>query len=67
MKKTIAFGALRFDRNSIPPDLTDIGQWLGADDSALSDKGRELLKRRTRAMTLFVDGHTPLREISRET
>ncbi|CAE6843361.1 hypothetical protein R75461_07129 [Paraburkholderia nemoris] len=24
--KKIAFGMLRFDRRSIPPDLTDIGQ-----------------------------------------
>ncbi|CAE6848752.1 hypothetical protein R69658_07054 [Paraburkholderia aspalathi] len=65
--KKIAFGMLRFDRRSIPPDLTDIGQWPGADDSALSDEERDLLTRRIRAMTLFVDGHTPLREISRET
>ncbi|MGB8419266.1 hypothetical protein [Paraburkholderia sp.] len=65
--KQIAFGELRFGRSSIPPDLTDIGQWPGADDSALSDEGRALLKRRIRAMTLFVDGHSPLREISRET
>lgn len=65
--KQIAFGALRFDRSSIPSDLTDIGKWPAADDSALSDEGRDLLKRRIRAMTLFLDGHTPLREISRET
>ncbi|CAE6956294.1 hypothetical protein [Paraburkholderia domus] len=65
--KKIAFGTLRFDRRSIPPDLTDLGQWPGADDSALSDEERDLLRRRIRAMTLFVDGHTPLREISRET
>ncbi|WP_269768286.1 hypothetical protein [Burkholderia ubonensis] len=37
--KQITFGALRFDRRSIPPDLTDIGQWPGADDSALSEEG----------------------------
>ena len=61
--KKIAFGTLRFDRRSIPPDLTDIRQWPGADDSALSDDWRDLLTRRIRAMTLFVDGHTPLREI----
>ncbi|MFM0204944.1 hypothetical protein PQR53_34560 [Paraburkholderia fungorum] len=65
--KKIAFGTLRFDRRSIPQGLTDIGQWPAADDSALSDEGRDLLTRRIRAMTLFVDGHTPLREISRET
>ncbi|MFL9893991.1 MULTISPECIES: hypothetical protein [Paraburkholderia] len=65
--KQIAFGALRFDRSSLPRDLTDIGQWPAADDSALSDEGRDLLKRRIRAMTLFLDGHTPLRQISRET
>ena len=65
--KPIAFGALRFDRHSIPSDLIDIGQWPRADDSALSDERRDLLKRRIRAMTLFVDGQTPLREISRET
>lgn len=65
--KAIAFGAVRFDRRSIPPDLIDVGQWPGADDSALSDEGRDLLQRRIRAMTLFVDGHTPLRAISRET
>jgi putative transposase len=65
--KSIAFGVSRFDRRSIPPDLADIGQWPGADDSALSDAGRELLKRRIQAMTLFADNHTPLREISRET
>ncbi|WP_350357378.1 hypothetical protein [Paraburkholderia fungorum] len=65
--KAIAFGAVRFDRRSIPPDLIDVGQWPGADDSALSDERRDLLQRRIRAMTLFVDGHTPLRAISRET
>ncbi|MGF6870673.1 hypothetical protein [Paraburkholderia sp. MM5477-R1] len=65
--KTIAFGALRFDRQSIPQALMDVGQWPPADDNALSDEGRELLQRRIRAMTLFVDGHTPLREISRQT
>lgn len=65
--KSIVFGALRFDRHSIPPELADIGQWSGADDSDLSDEGRDLLTRRIRAMTLFADGHIPLREISRET
>ncbi|WP_279388653.1 hypothetical protein [Paraburkholderia sp. BL9I2N2] len=43
--KTIAFGALRFDRQSIPQALMDVGQWPPADDNALSDKGRELLQR----------------------
>ncbi|WP_260436276.1 hypothetical protein [Burkholderia sp. Bp9143] len=62
--KQITFGTLRFNRRSIPPELTDIGQWPGADDSALSEDGRNLLRRRIRAMTLFVDGHSSLREIS---
>ncbi len=29
--KQIAFGGLRFDRSTIPLDLTDIGQWPAAD------------------------------------
>nr|WP_251031610.1 transposase [Paraburkholderia strydomiana] len=47
--------------------MKDVGQWPPADDNALSDEARELLLRRIQAMTLFVDGQTPLREISRET
>ncbi|WP_429522532.1 hypothetical protein [Paraburkholderia youngii] len=60
-------GTLRFDRRSIPAELSDIGQWPTADDSGLDADARSLLARRIQAMTLFVDGSTSLRAIGRET
>lgn len=65
--RSIAFGALHFDRRSIPADLSDIAGWPHADENALSEQAREQLEKRLRAMTLFVDGQTPLREITRQT
>ncbi|WP_175907314.1 hypothetical protein [Burkholderia seminalis] len=65
--RSIAFGTLRFDRRSIPAELVDLSQWPSADDSALDEQARELFARRVRAMTLFVDGSTPLQSIGRET
>ncbi|KVO25187.1 hypothetical protein WJ73_27345 [Burkholderia ubonensis] len=58
---------MHFDRRSIPAELGDIIQWPRADESALSEQARSQLGRRVQAMTLFVDGHTPLREITRQT
>jgi hypothetical protein len=65
--KSIAFGALRFDRHSIPPELKHVDEWPRVDDSALSESGRDIFNRRIRAMTLFLGENTPLREITRET
>ncbi|WP_249170224.1 hypothetical protein [Burkholderia vietnamiensis] len=65
--RSIAFGTLRFDRRSIPAELVDLSQWPSADDSALDEQARGLFTRRVRAMTLFVDGSTPLQAIGRET
>ncbi|KWK75703.1 hypothetical protein WM16_13445 [Burkholderia ubonensis] len=58
---------MHFDRRSIPAELGDIAQWPRADESALSEQARSQLGRRVQAMSLFVDGHTPLREIARQT
>ncbi|WP_205788564.1 hypothetical protein [Burkholderia sp. Ac-20344] len=65
--RAIAFGALHFDRRSIPTELSDIQLWPTTDESALSEPAQAQLTRRVRAMMLFVDGRTPLREISRLT
>ncbi len=65
--RSIAFGALHFDRRSIPAELSDIQQWPNTDESALSEHARSQLARRVQAMILFVDGHTPLRDITRQT
>ncbi|OBR54062.1 hypothetical protein [Paraburkholderia tropica] len=65
--KSMTFGSLRFDRRSIPPDIADISQWPGADDSALGERAGSLFARRVHAMTLFLDAAVPLREIGRET
>ncbi|WP_243860181.1 MULTISPECIES: hypothetical protein [Burkholderia] len=65
--RSIAFGALHFDRRSIPAELSDIQQWPTIDESALSEQARSQLARRVTAMMLFLDGHTPLREITRQT
>ncbi|MGF6265330.1 putative transposase [Paraburkholderia youngii] len=65
--RAIVSGTLRFDRRSIPAELSDIGQWPTADDSGLDADARSLLARRIQAMTLFVDGSTSLRAIGRET
>ncbi|WP_175958072.1 hypothetical protein [Burkholderia sp. BCC0405] len=65
--RAVAFGVLRFDCRSIPAELSDIQQWPHTDDSALSEPARLQLARRMQAMTLFVDGCTPLREITRLT
>lgn len=63
----MAFGELRFDRQSIPDELSDIASWPSADDSALPSEDRDLVGRRMQAMTLFADRQTALREISRLT
>ena len=55
--KMMAFGELRFDRESIPAELRDVASWPGADDVALSSEARDVLQRRIQAMALFVDGH----------
>lgn len=65
--RAIAFGALHFDRRSIPTELSDIQLWPTTDESALSEPAQAQLTRRVRAMMLFVDGRTPLREITRLT
>ncbi|MFM0082804.1 hypothetical protein P0D72_28625 [Paraburkholderia sediminicola] len=65
--KMMAFGELRFNRESIPAELRDVASWPGADDGALSSEARDVLQRRIRAMALFVDGHASLREIGRVT
>jgi prepilin-type processing-associated H-X9-DG protein len=65
--KMMAFGELRFDRESIPAELRDVASWPGADDGALSREARDVLQRRIQAMALFVDGHASLREIGRVT
>ncbi|WP_232442107.1 hypothetical protein [Burkholderia ubonensis] len=65
--RSIAFDALHFDRRSIPAELGDITLRPRADESALSEQARSQLGRRVQAMTLFVDGHTLLREITRQT
>lgn len=41
--RSIAFGALHFDRRSIPADLSDIAGWPHADENALSEQARALL------------------------
>ncbi|KVX79922.1 hypothetical protein WL08_13785 [Burkholderia ubonensis] len=38
-----------------------------SDESALSEQARSQLARRVKAMMLFLDGRTPLREIPRQT
>ncbi|WP_208328658.1 hypothetical protein [Paraburkholderia sp. BL6665CI2N2] len=65
--KIMAFGDLRFDRQSIPEELSDIAKWPSADDSGLSSADRDLLRRRIQAITLFIDRQTSLREIGRLT
>ncbi|MFM0386967.1 hypothetical protein [Paraburkholderia dipogonis] len=65
--RMMAFGELRFDRESIPAELRDVASWPRADDGALSCEARGVLQRRIQAMALFVDGHTSLREIGRVT
>ncbi|MBN3808541.1 hypothetical protein G3N97_05425 [Paraburkholderia sp. Ac-20347] len=65
--RSMTFGSLRFDRRSIPPEIADISHWPGADDSALDEQARALFARRVRAMTLFLDGGMPLKEIGRDT
>lgn len=65
--KTMTFGELRFDRDSIPAELRDVASWPGADDGALSSEARDVLHRRIQAMALFADGRTSLREIGRVT
>ncbi|MFM0632809.1 TolC family protein [Paraburkholderia xenovorans] len=67
LMKMMAFGELRFDRESIPAELRDVASWPGADDGALSSEARHVLQRRIQAMALFVDGHLSLREIGRVT
>jgi len=65
--RSIAFCALHFDRHSIPAELSDIQQWPTIDESALSEQARSQLARRVKAMMLYLDGRTPLREITRQT
>ncbi|WP_158609064.1 hypothetical protein [Paraburkholderia sp. RAU2J] len=47
--KMMAFGDLRFDRQSIPEELRDIAKWPSADDGGLSGADRDLLRRRIQA------------------
>jgi len=65
--KTLVFGELRFDRQSIPDELCDVAGWPSTDDSALPTEDRDIVARRMQAMTLFADRQTSLREISRLT
>ncbi len=65
--RAMVSGTLRFDRRSIPAELSDISQWPTADDSGLDGDARSLFARRIQAMTLFVDGSTSLRAIGSET
>ncbi|MDR3099274.1 MAG: hypothetical protein LBV73_19650 [Paraburkholderia sp.] len=65
--RPIVSGALRFDRRSIPTELSDITLWPTADDSGLDGGARSLFARRVRAMALFLDGSTSLRAIASET
>jgi len=66
--KDFLFGAVRFDRSSIPAELADTSCWPTIDASALDNKRRATFLARSEAIRLFVEDETvSLREIAKRT
>ncbi|GAB3387673.1 Mu transposase C-terminal domain-containing protein [Massilia sp. UMI-21] len=59
--KELVFGALKFDRFSIPEHLADLISWPAVDPMALSEESRSSFKQLCEAITIFLtDPHTPV-------
>lgn len=64
---SLIFGSARFDRASIPRDVTNVEAWPTIDASALDPEGRSLFTQRCEAMRLFIDASVPLVAIATRT
>lgn len=59
--KELVYGALKFDRFSIPEHLSDLTSWPAVDQMALSEDARSSFKQICEAITIFLtDPHTPV-------
>jgi hypothetical protein len=59
--KELAYGALKFDRFSVPDHLRDLASWPAVDLLALPEKARDSFERMCEAITIFLtDPHTPV-------
>ena len=66
--KTLDFGSVRFDRNSIPAELRDLSLWPTVDESALDENELECYCSRRDALVMFVsDPDVPLLQIEKLT
>lgn len=62
--KSLAFGSLSFDRQSIPDDLKDWAAWPAVDHMALPESQRQVYRARELAIRKFVDSpQISIREI----
>lgn len=52
--KSFAFGALSFDRQSIPNELKDLTTWPTVDELALSDTDKAIYRRKEQAIRQFL-------------
>lgn len=66
--KSLAFGHIKFNRNSIPESLKELSEWPGVDESSLSNEDRETFKARREAIRIFIEEPSvPLASIERTT
>lgn len=66
-KKLIQCGGVRFDRDTIPPEVCDIELWPAVDLQALSDAGRQVYESRRMAVVLYLERDLSLTAIEKKT